>query len=247
MGFVSDTFDALTGKGGEKASRRAAEAQSESAEQAIEFQRETRDIARGDLQPFRDFGEGRLNRLNKILKPGYTPKGFKGAANALGDQVSARAAARGKLGSGNTLNDLFKSNALLKNDLLNSEYNREFGAVNLGQSSAAGQANTAQAVGNNISSLLTQQGNAIASGHVGGANARSQGVNNLVGLGTMIALSDRRLKRNLSQVGEHKGVPVYRFQYLWSDDWFEGVMAQDVPHAAVELDNGYLAVDYGRL
>jgi hypothetical protein len=46
--------------------------------------------------------------------------------------------------------------------------------------------------------------------------------------------SDIRLKRDIAQVGEHNGINLYRFRYLWSDTTYVGVMAQEV--AALKPD-----------
>jgi hypothetical protein len=48
------------------------------------------------------------------------------------------------------------------------------------------------------------------------------------------------------------GLGLYRFKYLWSDNEYVGVMAQEValrhPEAvARDALSGYLSVDYGRL
>ena len=63
-------------------------------------------------------------------------------------------------------------------------------------------------------------------------------------------LSDRRLKRNITKVGKYKDYNTYKYQYKHSDDWYIGVMAQEVqevnPDAVVE-SNGYLMVNYGAL
>ena len=63
--------------------------------------------------------------------------------------------------------------------------------------------------------------------------------------------SDIRLKRDIAQVGEHNGINLYRFRYLWSDTTYVGVMAQEVtavkPDAVSRGADGYLRVDYGRL
>ena len=65
--------------------------------------------------------------------------------------------------------------------------------------------------------------------------------------------SDARLKRNIALIGRlDDGLGLYRYQYLWSDTVYVGVMAQEVallhPDAIVrsDLDN-YLRVDYRRL
>jgi len=64
-------------------------------------------------------------------------------------------------------------------------------------------------------------------------------------------LSDRRFKRNVSLIGENNGIKLYSFQYLWSDDCYVGVMAQDLlgtEHESAVTDNdGVYTVDYSKL
>jgi outer membrane immunogenic protein len=66
-------------------------------------------------------------------------------------------------------------------------------------------------------------------------------------------LSDIRLKRDVALVGRRgDGLGLYRFKYLWSDNVYVGVMAQEVallyPEAvAHDPLSGYLSVDYRRL
>jgi hypothetical protein len=66
------------------------------------------------------------------------------------------------------------------------------------------------------------------------------------------ASSDRRLKKNILRVGSHpRGFGIYRFNYLWSDTPYVGVLAQEVleraPDAVTTGPGGYLAVDYAAL
>ena len=107
---------------------------------------------------------------------------FKVASEVLSDDIAARAAAGGKLGSGQTLVDLFRENAVLGESIFNNDFNRRFNLVNLGQASAAGQANTAVSTGNSVAELTTGIGNAQAAGKIGSSNAISSGVNNLISL-----------------------------------------------------------------
>lgn len=71
------------------------------------------------------------------------------------------------------------------------------------------------------------------------------------GVGDIAGLfkSDMRLKRDIEQVGETgAGQPVYLFRYLWSDNWYVGVMAQESPSEAVYThESGFLMVDYGQI
>ncbi|MQX50725.1 tail fiber domain-containing protein [Sinorhizobium medicae] len=64
--------------------------------------------------------------------------------------------------------------------------------------------------------------------------------------------SDRRLKRDIARLAElANGLGVYRFRYLWSDEVFVGVMAQEVlevmPEAVVIGSDGYMRVNYTKL
>lgn len=95
------------------------------------------------------------------------------------------------------------------------------------------------------------QQNAMMSGLFGlGAAGISGGSAGFGGslLGSIVG-SDRRIKKNIQRVGTmFDGTPVYRFQYIGSETWQMGVMAQDIeqfaPNAVHEID-GIKYVDYG--
>ena len=63
--------------------------------------------------------------------------------------------------------------------------------------------------------------------------------------------SDKRLKRNIEFLIEENNLKLYKFQYLWSDEVYVGVMAQDLlgtPYeSAVQTNNGFYVVDYSKL
>ena len=64
--------------------------------------------------------------------------------------------------------------------------------------------------------------------------------------------SDIRLKRDIAEVGHlDNGLGLYRYRYLWSDQVYVGVMAQEVaqvvPGAVIVAADGYLRVDYAKL
>jgi hypothetical protein len=66
------------------------------------------------------------------------------------------------------------------------------------------------------------------------------------------AASDIRLKLDIAQVGQlENGIKLYKFRYIWSEQVYVGVMAQQVaaikPEAVVMEPNGYLAVYYDKL
>ena len=168
------------------ASKKASKAQSKSADQSVAFQRESRDIAREDLQPFRDFGESQIQPLNNLLENpnSYLQNNplYDAINNNAKREVFSNRAARGKLGSGGTAREL--QNRFLANgeSLINNQYNRLLGGVSAGQNAAAGQANVAQNTGVNVGNTLLQKGNAIAAGKVGSANAYNNAINQGVGL-----------------------------------------------------------------
>jgi len=64
--------------------------------------------------------------------------------------------------------------------------------------------------------------------------------------------SDARLKHHIVALqATSTGIQLYRFRYLWSDQEYVGVMAQDLvdthPEALSTDDLGYYRVDYGKL
>jgi opacity protein-like surface antigen len=74
----------------------------------------------------------------------------------------------------------------------------------------------------------------------------------VVRVGATYHYSDRRLKRDIVQVARRAdGLALYRYRYLWSDEVYVGVMAQEVaeicPEAVVCGSDGYFRVNYERL
>lgn len=63
--------------------------------------------------------------------------------------------------------------------------------------------------------------------------------------------SDLRLKRSVSYIGNIHNFRLYKYQYIWSDTFYVGVMAQDLLEShpeALTIDRyGYYHVDYLRL
>ena len=67
---------------------------------------------------------------------------------------------------------------------------------------------------------------------------------------SMLAMSDRRLKRDIKPMGKRNGHKWYSFKYLWSDEPQEGVMAQEIVKTvpdAVQWIKGFMVVDYAKL
>lgn len=246
-----------------KAAKKAAKIQARSAAEAIAFQRESRDLARADLQPFRQAGQDQLSGLSSLISDPQAQLDFvqnNPFFNALASDAQSRLfsnqAARGKVGSGGTAQALQNSLLLLGQDLLNNSINQRMNLVTMGQNAAAGQGTASIQSGNTISDLLTQQGNALAAGQVGAANANTQGIQSLFNLGgtlgaAAIGLSDIRFKEKIERIGElESGVGVYRYKFKGRPETHVGVIAQEVeqsiPDAVIELD-GVKYVRYERL
>lgn len=169
MSWISDTFFG----GNEK---KAARSQIEQGDRAIELQRETRDIARGDLQPFRNIGASVANPLVDFVLGGpetdlERSEGF--------DAIQKSAAAGGKLNSGGTLRDLTSFNSMLNERNRGNRFNELFNLAVLGSNAASGQATVAQNTGNNISEIMLGQGNAAAAGRIGAGNAAKSTINGI--------------------------------------------------------------------
>lgn len=72
------------------------------------------------------------------------------------------------------------------------------------------------------------------------------------GGGSSAQVSDRRMKRNIKEVGMSEiGLPIYEFSYIFGTKTHTGVMAQDVlkhtPDAVVRSRLGYYKVNYDAL
>ena len=241
--FICDTF-----LGG--AEKSAASRQVEAGEAAIAEQRAARKQARSDLEPFRQAGETDLEGLGALVTDPEAQKEFisenpffEALATRSQEGILGGAAAGGKAFAGGTAEALQNSLVLLGADLLNQNITQRQNLANLGQSSAAGQANITKGAAGNISNLLVGQGESQAAGILGQKNARVKTINDAA---KAIALCDVRAKENISHVGELNGFPLYSFNYIGSIEPQVNVMAQDVekviPEAIIEI-NGFKHVD----
>jgi hypothetical protein len=103
-------------------------------------------------------------------------------------------------------------------------------------------------------SMYGQMAGTQASVYSNAMNSRAQMLGTALGAGVGIAaLSDRRLKKNISRVGVdgNTGLNLYQFNYideLDDDGTYIGVMADEVrakyPEAVITMSNGFDAVNY---
>jgi hypothetical protein len=222
------------------------------------------ETGRSDLQPFTDAGLGSLGSIQNLL----TPEGQNDFINknpffdALKDDAQRRlfnnTSARGKIGSGGTAAALQNSFALLGNDLVGQEIDRNMGVLGIGANAATNQASISGAGALNLAELEARGGETQAAGILGLENTRRQDKSNkrsdsLGFLGSVIGgalkFSDRRYKTDITALGHAGDVPVYLFKYKGSDKLEVGTMAQEVEHIAGAVinigDKKY--VDYSRI
>lgn len=171
------------------------------------------------------------------------------ATAAQNQNLLSMAASQG-LGSGQAAAQMMAnsqtSRGQLGNQFSNLMLQQQQGGQNLFNMAMQGQ----KGIGERQANMYMEQVNA--------ANARRQQnvgiVTGLVEAGLGAAgsiMSDVRVKENIELIGKSpKGVNIYEFDYKnksHGDGRYRGVMAQEVPNAAFEGNNGYLHVDYSKV
>lgn len=254
MGFVKDTFNAITGRSSEKAAGRAADTQAAAQREALDYLREVEEVPQ-------QFREGALSRLGGLFG---LPGGERGAVSAIErnpifqatigqlpqqeEAILRNASATGALRTGGT-------EAMLAE---NQRQNRlqAFQNTMSGLQGLAGLPSYAPQIASGIAGI----GETLAQGRIGGAMARQEALGGLLQAGTRAAtaaFSDLRLKDNVKPIGERYGHDWYEWDWnerakvelgLTGKD--QGVLAQDVAKVvpeAVGLSQGYLTVNYEML
>ncbi len=193
-----------------KAAKDAANAQRDAANAGIAEQRRQFDLGREDMRPYREAGYSALGKLSDLIGS-YQPFDGKELASDPGYQfgfnegqraVEQGAAARGGLFSGKTLRDLvqfgqdygstmFDRRMQMRLGEQGQRYNQLAGVAGTGQSAAMGGAQLGQQSAGTIADLLTQAGNARASGIVGQTNAITGALNNMGNMYLQTSMLDR--------------------------------------------------------
>ena len=205
MSFIGDTIGSIVGgitgaKQAAKGAQAAAKTEAAAAEKAMAEQRAAGVDARELQQPYVKAGTASLAQqmallglngtadqqtsINALLaSPQYTTGVQQGE-----ESILANASATGGLRGGNTQNSLSRFRADLLNNVIQGQMQNLSGVTSLGQNAAAGVGNTGLGVANNISTLLGQQGQAIAGGQIAKGNVVTQNLNNMAQIaGTVFA------------------------------------------------------------
>lgn len=186
---------AYSAKKSSKAASKAADAQVESSQAAVDEQRRQFDAAVQALSPYTSVGKQALVAQKQLLglsgaaQQKYAIQNienspyFQSVAKQGENAILQNSSATGGLRGGNVQGALAQFRPQLLNQLVQQQYQNLGGLTQVGQASAAGQANAGLQTGSNVSNLLNQQGQAQAGGIIGQANATNQLVGNLIGLG----------------------------------------------------------------
>ena len=166
-----------------KAGEKAAEVQGAAAQAGIDEESRRFDAVQALLKPYVDAGLPALTGQQNLIglngndaqaqairaiqeSPQFTMLQQQGETRIL-----QNASATGGLRGGNTQAALAQFSPQLLNQLIEQQYGRLGGMVNLGQNSAAGVGQAGMQTGSNIAGLLQQQGAAGAGGALAGGNA----------------------------------------------------------------------------
>lgn len=204
MGFIGDAIGSVIGgiTGSNKAAKgaqQAAQTQASAADRAIAEQRAARLSNEQLEQPFVDAGRtalaqqmsliglngtaGQQDAMGALLtSPEYTTSVRQGE-----EAILQNASATGGLRGGNTNNSLANFRADLLATMFNNQYQRLGGLTSLGQNAAAGVGNAGLGVANNIGSLLSDQGAALAGGQIAMGNRNLSAFNNALKIAGVVA------------------------------------------------------------
>lgn len=237
----------------------AAAAQVQAGRDAIAAQQQASAQGQGFLAPFSAVGQRGIELSGFLADPNaqfdflQNNPLFQMGLDNLNQQTNVSAAARGRLSSGDTLQQLTNNSLLAAQPLIDRQRQDIGNLLNLGTGIAQSQANTALGTGTNISNLLTDIGAAEAGGIVGSANAQQQNLQNALNLGALF-FSDSRLKSNAEIVGSENGYNIW--SWVWNKEAWEkfglrgkskGVMFSDVlgkNPEAVGYEDGYGKINY---
>lgn len=174
-----------------KSANKAANAQTESSEAGIQEQRRQFDAVQALMAPFVNAGNGALAGQQDILGTNgmaaqqsaisgiQNSAQYQALSQSGQDAILANASATGGLRGGNVQAALGQFQPALLAQLIDQQYSRLGGLTSLGQNAAAGVGNAGMQTGNNITTLLGQQGQARAGAALANGQANVQLANGL--------------------------------------------------------------------
>lgn len=256
MGFLSDTWDSLSGKAGRQGAQKAGEAERAQIGEGMDY-------LKGRDELGNEIGDKALSGLSDIyLGDGTAQQGLIDKAKAsplyqqmmlakedAGDQLARNASMTGGLRGGNVQDNMYRSDARFDADALATTYQDQLSGIT--GLSNRGDKNTAS-----IAGMYGDLGRSEADQAVAEADSKGALLNNGLKIAGTIGsfFSDPRLKENLQEVeprGGHRW-----FTWDWSAEAEEklGLVGQSVGviatlvneymPEAISVKNGFLTVDY---
>lgn len=172
---------AVNGYLGSQAANKAARAQQQGAQGSIDEQRREYDQSRTDFAPYRQSGQNALNSLNKLqsgnMSSFYTSPDYNFRRTEGTRGINNSFAARGGAASGNALRALTDYSSNLASGEFGNYWNRLKGLSDQGLGATSQTTQAGLATSGNISNGLIAQGDARASGIMGGANSWGNSIN----------------------------------------------------------------------
>lgn len=264
IGFTGDIspggkLDPFFGGAASEAAKDAADLQAGAAGQALAAQEAESARVRADLSPFRDFGAQGIDTLSQAISdPSQRVLNnpfFTALAGQQEQRTLASAAARGKVGSGGTGDDLQRNLLLLGNQFAQQDVSNLQNQVNTGLNAAAQTGAFGQQGVSAAGGILGNMANAQAAGITGAANAQAAGAGNILttGAGLFQMFSDIRLKENVRFSHKEDGVRMYNWDWkksalsLVGSQKTSGPIAQELKKTHPELvitdpETGYYKV-----
>lgn len=243
------------------ASKKAEAEQLDALGRSIAETRRATEEGQGFLAPFGGVGLQGVEQAGFLTDPQAqfdflqnNPLFQMGLDNA-NTQTNQFAAARGRLSSGDTLQQLNNNALLTASPLIQSQKNSIGDLLNFGSGIATNQANTAIGQGSQISNAFENQGNIAAAGIQGRNQINADTTANQQQLAAQIfgSFSDPALKENIKRTGSKSGFNIYSWDWntlaskLGLTGSSAGVMADQVKSIrpeAVTMDRGYMKVNY---
>jgi hypothetical protein len=186
--FGKDVVDAITGETGAEAAVEAAEIQAAAGTEALAEQRAAAERAQAFFDPLQGVAQRGIEGAGFLADPQaqfeflQSNPLFKLALENADRQTLQGAAAGGRVSAGDTLEQLSKNVLLSAQPLIGQQREDITNLLNLSQGLATSRANIETGQGANVANLLTDIGAARAGGEIGAAQARQQGVSNILSL-----------------------------------------------------------------
>lgn len=209
----------LLGGDAARAAEEAARKQERAGLEAVDLQRETTELIRGDLAPFREAGAAGIPLLSgaindpssRVLNNPF----FQTMAADQEKRLLASAAARGKVGSGGTGDDLQRNLLLLGNQFAQQDITNLQNLINTGANAAAQTGSFLQQGATAQGGIMGNIANANAAATVGAANARADATNSLI-MGGATIFCDIRLKDDVRFSHVEDGIRMYN--WAWTEE-----------------------------